>query len=321
MYGPPLSVKENLQEAEEVCKNVYALLVEQPPGHYEDSRVPVLIRASATSREASGGAVLRAPTINHCDPVVFLVANCGKLRQYSLAKCTTNGYTLKWRHKYWIMRAKICVIIMGLAATAGLSHASTSFLIGNTGASGTPSTSDPNWFWNVGSIGLTTNTFVTDNTGFPFPNWIADNLPTYAWDSPQASYTGGQTDQPSTNYFFSTQFDLTGFIPSTAVLQFQFAVDNSLVEVILNGNVLPISGGSLSALSAVQTINSGFVAGLNTISFEVFNGPGAVGNPTGVLVDFTSATATAVAPEPSAALLIGAGLLGLSLLARRRERV
>ena len=33
---------------EVVCKNVYGLLVEQAPGHDEDSRVPVLIKGSAT---------------------------------------------------------------------------------------------------------------------------------------------------------------------------------------------------------------------------------------------------------------------------------
>ena len=30
-----------------VCKNVYGLRVEQAPGHDEDSRAPVLIKASA----------------------------------------------------------------------------------------------------------------------------------------------------------------------------------------------------------------------------------------------------------------------------------
>ena len=69
MYGPPRGVKQNLGEAGSslqkcmvrrvassrilerrgvVCKNVSGLLAERVPGHDEDSRAPVLIKASAT---------------------------------------------------------------------------------------------------------------------------------------------------------------------------------------------------------------------------------------------------------------------------------
>ena len=70
----------------------------------------------------------------------------------------------------------------------------------------------------------------------------------------------------------------------------------------------------MNALSAVQSINSGFVAGINTITFEVFNGAGAANNPDGLMVDFTNATTT---PEPSAVLMLGAGLSALGLIRRR----
>jgi hypothetical protein len=42
MYGPPRPVKRNLREVEVVCKNVHGLLMEQAPGHDENSRVPTL---------------------------------------------------------------------------------------------------------------------------------------------------------------------------------------------------------------------------------------------------------------------------------------
>jgi hypothetical protein len=157
---------------------------------------------------------------------------------------------------------------------------------------------------------------VTDTSGYPFGPWIADTA-IYGWDSPQPSYTDGETDSPNTNYYYTTTFDLTGLDPTSASLQFQFAVDDALVAVILNGNTLGgFPAGVLDTLSVTQTINSDFVSGVNTITFETFNGPAASTNPTGLLVDFTSATANS-APEPSAFLLIGAGLGGLGLIRRR----
>jgi hypothetical protein len=47
MYGPPLPVKRIFEVLDVVCKNVYGLLVEQAPGHDEDARAPVLIKALA----------------------------------------------------------------------------------------------------------------------------------------------------------------------------------------------------------------------------------------------------------------------------------
>ena len=67
------------------------------------------------------------------------------------------------------------------------------------------------------------------------------------------------------------------------------------------------------------TLTSGFVAGINTLSFRVENYSGATGNPTGIIVS-VSGTAEH-APEPAAAGLLGSGLLGLWLLRRRIVQV
>ena len=201
---------------------------------------------------------------------------------------------------------------------SGIGYAD-SFVINNTGLAA-PTSPDPNWTVTTSSTPGSTNAFVTDTSGYPFGPWLADTA-AYGWDSPQPSYTDGETDGANTNYFYTTTFDLTGFDPTSALLQFQFAVDDSLVAVILNGNTLTgFDAGALDTLSATQTINLDFVAGINTITFETLNGPAVTTNPTGLLVDFTTATAnTSSAPEPSAFLLIGAGLGGLGLIRRRLQ--
>jgi hypothetical protein len=192
------------------------------------------------------------------------------------------------------------------------------FVINNTGIGAAPTNPDPNWTVTTSPTPGSTNAFVTDTGNYPFPIWLADTA-TYGWDSPQSSYGDGETDPAGTDFYYTTTFDLTGFDPTSASLQFQFAVDDDLVAVILNDNTLTgFPAGALGSLSATQTINTDFVSGVNTITFETFN-QGGDPTPTGLLVDFTSATANTIgsAPEPSAFLLIGAGLGGLGLIRRR----
>src|SRR5579863_6497420 len=131
-----------------------------------------------------------------------------------------------------------------------------SFVINNTGVGALPTNADPNWTVTTSSTPGSTNAFVTDNTGYPFGPWLADTA-SYGWDSPQSSYTNNQTDAGGTNFFYTTTFDLTGFDPTSASLQFQYAVDNALTAVILNGNTFSaFPAGALDTLSATQTINS-----------------------------------------------------------------
>jgi hypothetical protein len=211
---------------------------------------------------------------------------------------------------------KHLVLTTAILFTSAIGYAD-AFFINNTGVGAAPGNADPNWTVTTDPTPGSTNAFVTDTSGYPFPSWLADTLG-LGWDSPQNSYTSGQTDSANTNYFYTTSFDLTGLDPTSASLQFQYAVDDSLVAIILNGNVLTgFPAGNFTGLSATQTLNSDFVAGVNTLTFEVFNGPATSTNPTGLLVDFTSATANSSTPEPSGLLLIGAGLGGLGLIGRR----
>ena len=64
------------------------------------------------------------------------------------------------------------------------------------------------------------------------------------------------------------------------------------------------------------SINSGFQAGLNTISFAVVNDPGASPNPTGLRVEIDSATAQ-LTPEPASFGFMGLGLAAIGIVGRR----
>ena len=191
---------------------------------------------------------------------------------------------------------------------AALPVAAATIPISNTGLFA-PTTPDTNWTVN----GATP--FVTDDTGYPFPPWLA-NSGTSRWISPQVSYTGGQSDAPGT-YNYVTTFDLTGLDPGTAVIDFIVAVDNLLTNVLINGNPTGITYASLTPFSGTNTISTNFIAGVNTLEFQTTNTPFGGGNPSGLRVEFTSATADAIVPEPTSFALFG---MGVALLAIRRFR-
>lgn len=117
-------------------------------------------------------------------------------------------------------------------------------------------------------------------------------------------------------FTFRTTFDLTGYVPSTAVLTGRYATDN-YGSILLNGNLVfsvpdPVSNqfGAFTNFS----LGSGFVAGINTLDFVTRD----VGQISGLNVDRLQLTASAI-PEPSTCALLAAGLLPLvGIVARRR---
>jgi hypothetical protein len=180
---------------------------------------------------------------------------------------------------------------------------------------------DPHWQY-TNSANTTASAFVANNpptdfwpggscAGGPCGPWLA-NSPSSAWivDNTANSHSGGNP------LSFQTTFDLTGLNPATASISLEWAIDDG-GSMFLNGNTvasLPglVGGnqvpGNWTGLHAV-TLNSGFVAGINTlkIAFD-FND----NNYEGVRVQIDQATATPVAstvPEPRASILLGTAVL------------
>jgi hypothetical protein len=75
-------------------------------------------------------------------------------------------------------------------------------------------------------------------------------------------------------FVFRTTFDLTGMLPTTAVLSGRFMADDHIVGMRLNGRRLPVpvhhDGGPFLDLASFR-ITSGFVKGKNVLEFDVLN--------------------------------------------------
>lgn len=113
------------------------------------------------------------------------------------------------------------------------------------------------------------------------------------------------------DYAYSLTFSLAGFEPATASISGLWTSDNASY-VYLNGS---FTGFSMTnpwghiVLDNAFTINSGFVAGDNVLTFVVHNDAGAIDNPTGLQVQIQSAVAVVAVPEPTTLALVGS--LGL----------
>lgn len=141
--------------------------------------------------------------------------------------------------------------------------------------------------------------------------------PAYAADSASSRWVSyeGSPFAGVGNFAISTTFDLTGFNPATASISGLWGVDNE-GEIFLNGvstgiTLTGIVVGNFNVLHPF-TISSGFVSGINTLTFAVFDG----GSPAAVRADL-SGSATAV-PEPAmwGLMIVGFGMVGAT--ARRR---
>jgi hypothetical protein len=171
---------------------------------------------------------------------------------------------------------------------------------------------DANWFLN--GTAQPWNSIV--NGSFPQPPWLADNSVS-RWMTPASNPAASFDPTTAGFYVYSLDFDLTGFLPGTASFSGRFAADNAVASITLNGNTVFQAGpGSFSGWTAFSA-NSGFVTGTNQLLFTVRNDAGS-GNPTGLRVEFSNSSISAVPESASWAMLIaGFGLVGA---VRRRRR-
>ena len=113
----------------------------------------------------------------------------------------------------------------------------------------------------------------------PVPPWLSAG-PSSKWIAPSPTQNVGNAEG---NYTYQTFFDLTGVDMCTFRLVGQFTVDNSVVDIVVNGLSQSISGGSFTAWQYFALTN-GFLPGANTVDFVINNAP-ATPNPTALRVD------------------------------------
>jgi PEP-CTERM motif len=205
-----------------------------------------------------------------------------------------------------------------VAGAAGQARAD-SIPLYNTGvdAGGTPladgTIGDPHYSLISVASGSTTEIMVrTSVGGYPIPPWLPDDSLS-AWIGP---HNDQQLNSPNGTYDYQTTFSLAGLDPTTASIGGNWSTDDPGLDILING----VSTGQTSLNYATWSsfaINSGFVAGVNTLDFIVAN---TGGGPTGLRVEM-SGDARAV-PEPGSIALIGlGGVMALGYLRRKGRRV
>jgi hypothetical protein len=149
--------------------------------------------------------------------------------------------------------------------------------------------------------------------------WIANSSGS-EWISPLINENAASL---SGNYTYQQTFTLDSYF-STAVIIGQWAVDNA-GYILVNGQQVNtgISGflpttatGKFGVFTpfVLDSSNTDFVQGLNTIEFVAYNNTAGSPNITGVDIDIES---TFVVPEPATLVLFGLGLPAVLVRARK----
>jgi len=152
-------------------------------------------------------------------------------------------------------------------------------------------------------------------TGVPVP-WLANNT-TSRWISPN-NLNAAMTD-PAGTYVYTQTFTLASAAQAREIVG-QWASDNSGV-LDFNGSVVSTTGSSDFGTWTPFTINSGFLTGVNTLTFTVNNtlsGPNQT--PTGLRVEFASVTLPEAHEMTALSLMLG-GLLLFGLKRRKANSV
>jgi hypothetical protein len=133
----------------------------------------------------------------------------------------------------------------------------------------------------------------TSGQGFPIPPWLGDNSIS-AWIGPTTdTWAAGGT---SANYSYQTTFDLTGYDPATARIVGQWSTDNNGMDILINGQSTGQPNTAQFTSFSPFRINSGFINGVNTLTFVVNNADGPGDNPTGLRVEMEGSVGVLSSP-------------------------
>jgi hypothetical protein len=142
------------------------------------------------------------------------------------------------------------------------------------------------------------SSYVSDEVWPVGDPWVPNSTKS-KWISPSANPDQGFDYR----FIYRTTFDLTKFNLATASITGYGGTDDE-GYIYLNGNYV----GNITGFESLTsfTISNGFIAGLNTLEFDVIN---SGGGPTGLRVEMTGNAASV--PVPPTLLLLAPGLAGL----------
>ena len=177
---------------------------------------------------------------------------------------------------------------------------------------------DQHWTLNGGAA------YTSSSTGWPIGGpWVADSSIS-RWVTPTTNAANSLDLASNGFYTYNLTFSLAGNeLPSTARFSGQFAADDLVTLITLNGNSIyshsfnpsdPSFAGGWTSFGAL----SGFTSGENILSITVENIALAQSNPTGLDVQFTGSFVAPI-PEPSTWLMMIAGFVALGAVAFRRR--
>jgi hypothetical protein len=113
------------------------------------------------------------------------------------------------------------------------------------------------------------------NGTFPIGPWVSDTA-TSRWVTPTRS---ARDANAVASYSYSTTFLLAGLSAASASFSGQFAADDTVTAIVLNGTTISAGGGGFSAYTAFASTGGSFLAGTNTLTLVTLNSGGGPAGP------------------------------------------
>jgi hypothetical protein len=222
------------------------------------------------------------------------------------------------------VRAGVGGLFLGAIACGGAAQAGVSGLT-NTGVDLGSNSVDLAWSIvggaSVPGLGYPSAVYADATNGvFPITGYWTPNTATSSWDTPFNPLDSNTDPSVSGTYIYQTQFTVTGVPSATNALSFNFAADNEVAWISLNGHSFytgPTDGSSQYWNFITATASGLLQSGTNTLQFDVVNYNQNGGNPSGLDVQFTSVSGV---PEVSTWAMMLLGFAGLGFAAFRQGR-